>query len=195
MFFSSKAKKLVVVLVLLLLAGSLIAQEDSGEKRGSKRKLESWYHSLTFGLAPLTEAEGNDMDPDMAIGLDFLRFYFRVSDRLIIGPGIYATGLRYTDYNTQLNFYLFSASMQYYFKSVGDGFFLRGDLGFAKGVAMDLDAGDTSSSDMGFGGLIGAGYAIPISRETSLLLYGAFRVCNIEDVQYRDFSIQIGWLW
>lgn len=194
MFYIAKIKKMVVVFMLLLLAGSLVAQDDGEGKRGPRRKLESWYHSFTLGVTPQTEVEGIKIESDVAIALDFLRFYWRTSRHMILGVGIYGTGLRNEATDSQLNFYLYSASMQYYPKSVGDGIFFRADVGIAKGVFVD-SAGDYTASESGLGALIGAGYAIPISRETSLLLYGAYRIYEIEGLQYRDLSFQIGWLW
>lgn len=195
MFNTAQFKKLVVVFMLLLLAGSLLAQEDGDGKRGPRRKLESWYHSLTFGIAPMTEFEGTKIESDTAIALDLLRFYWRTSRNMIIGIGVYGTGLQDTDLNIQTNFYLYSASMQYYLKSVGDGIFLRADFGLAKKVIMEVDSFEVLETTSGIGGLVGAGYALPISRETSLLFYGAYRIFEIEGKQYRDLTFQIGWLW
>ena len=194
MFNTAQLKKLVVVFMLLLLAGSLLAQEDGDGKRGPRRKLESWYHSLTFGITPHTEIEGTKIESDVAVALDILRFYWRTSRHMIIGVGVYGTGLRNESTDSQLNLYLYSASMQYYPKSVGDGIFFRADVGLAKGLIVD-SAGDYIASESGLGALIGAGYALPISRETSLLFYGAYRIYEIEGLQYRDLSFQVGWLW
>ena len=198
--------KIAVVMLMILLVFPVFAMtDDDGDddridqrrprKHMSRRKLESWYHMFTLGIVANSEIDGISFEPDVSVSLDFLRFYFPMSKNLIFGVGINGTGHKNVDSETQLNLYLYSASLQYYFKSIGDGFFLRADVGASKGAIANDDGTLEAASEWGFGFLVGVGYAFPISRETSILFYGTYRSLDIEGIKYNDISFQAGWLW
>ncbi len=185
----------VVLIIAILLTVSGFAQNDETASPDTKRKLESWYHSFTVGYTLYTAVDGIQLETSMAVALDFLRFYFPVSKKMVIGPGVYGTGLTDTSGTMQLYLYLYSVSAQIYFNSIGDGMFLRADAGAARGLITDISGEAMGISDWGYGFLAGAGYALPISQETSLLFYAAYRDYTIQAERYNDVTIQVGWLW
>jgi hypothetical protein len=74
---------------------------------------------------------------------------------------------------------------------IGDGIFLRGDVGIAW-LNVQSSLFGLSSSNAGFGILVGGGYSYPVSNETRItvnLYYGARRV---ESESYGALSINVG---
>jgi len=191
-------------------AVSVFSQERflrSEEKGGSK--LESWYHMLTLGWILDNTSEGMP-GRKLAVAVDILRFYFPLSKKMMLGAGINSAGYTYTyqfvsddvhrdiyDNIVLMYYILYSGSLQYYFKSIGDGFFLRADLGLSKGRKLgEIDTETFNySTKYGFGFLIGCGYALPISRETSVLFMATYRSLKIEGHWVSSIALQTGWLW
>lgn len=189
-------KKLVLFLIVVSLVFFCVGSSFAKDKKiDNGRKIESWYHSFTLGYVQNTKVNEIDQDYEMGVALDFLRFYLPVGNKFMIGAGIFGTGLTFEGSDAQMNLYLYSASMQYYFKSIGDGLFLRGDVGMSRGVITDSSGDALATSDPGMGFLLGAGYALPISSETSILFYAAYRQYEIGGYDYSDLSFNVGWLW
>ena len=161
---------------------------------GPYRILETWYHSLSLGMVANWAIDNMTIRSGVSVAYDILRFYFPLSSKTLFGIGINGTGHANYDSTVQLYLYLYSLSLQYYFQSIGTGFFLRADIGATRGAIFDDYAGTAGVSDWGLGYLAGVGYAIPISRETSLLLFVTYRSLNIESNTFSDLSFQVGWL-
>lgn len=190
-------KKLLLIALLWCPLQAFAAEED-------------WYFYWSFGFADNKYPENLDTVLDalesspgvdrMQGGMDMLGFYWPVQDRLNLGFAISGT---WDSFDTpigdlQYNQYLYAASvMKFFGKEIGDGFFLRGDLGFARAtVTADTIFGsyeDASGTGMGF--LLGVGYAIPVSEESRVML--SFNVSNkdIDGENWSAVSFNIGGLW
>jgi len=163
-----------------------------GETQLDGRKLESWYFMFSLGYIAQNKLEEVSFDTDIKLALD-MRVYLPFSEHALAGAGINFASFQSSDSEIAVNFLLYSLSLEYYFKFIGDGFFLRADLGGAKLV---VTAGEVSAStDWGYGFLIGAGYALPISSESSILIYGTYRALDLDGAAYSDIALQVGCLW
>ena len=158
------------------------------------RKQEAWYHSATLAFVADITLNNNTYHNTVSIGGDFLRFYFRGNNHLLIGPGITYTTV-YDDSETNLEIYFPSISFQYHFSFIGNGFFLRGDLGFGKIIVHNDYDSFYPKGGRGPGFQIGAGYAFPLSSETSLLVFAMRRYFKSDDIPYSDLILHVGWLW
>ena len=179
---------------------------SKNRKSKTKRKIESWYHSLSFGypvISGVNTGDGN-IKKTFALTMDYLRFYWRIghNKKLLAGIGLWGTSFTkeeswYESFNdlgtVQLSLSFFSASAQYYFNEIGNGFFVRADLGTVAGsVLHDLKV--QSSSSLGFGFSAGIGYGIPISHETSLLFQLNYIYYGITP-RFYTINLTLGWLW
>jgi hypothetical protein len=97
----------------------------------------------------------------------------------VLGPSISITADTFsvgTNSLTVLNG-LYGGSVVHYFgPRVGQGMFLRGDIGFASLGLQIQSMGSTSSSssEFGAGGHAGGGYALPISEETRITFQASY---------------------
>lgn len=156
----------------------------------SQNKIESWYTYWGLGYADikygdpldtildqLSEQEGVD---HVSVSVDFLGLYLPSKDRHIYGFVINAFGDRYevggSDF--QISGYTLSFSnMRFLTGTIGNGLFIRADIGGSRFV-VDVD-GDTETSDWGFGYLVGGGLGFNITSGTRLLLNVNYAVRTI----------------
>ena len=94
--------------------------------------------------------------------------------------------------------YLYSYSIHHFFgKNIGDGWFLRGDLGISK-FSLNIDTTTLKYSDdtnTGTGALFGGGYAIPASPEARVL-FGAYLTSRkAEEEQMTSVNFTAGMLF
>lgn len=190
-------KKLLLVMLFVFPLQSFAAEED-------------WYTYWSFGFSDNTYPNELDVLLDTLESLpgvdrtqgaaDMFGFYWPVQDRLNLGFVISGT---WDSFQTpigdmQLNQYLYAASvMKFFGKEIGDGFFVRGDLGFARAVLnVDSSIGSfNSESDTGTGLLLGVGYGIPVSEESRVLLSFNVSSRKIGSDSYSAVSFNIGGLW
>ena len=190
-------KKLLLVVLLLCPLQTFAAQED-------------WYTYWSFGLAEnsypgyldtvlnnLESAPGVDRTQG---AIDMLGFYWPVQDRLNVGFVISGSfdAFQTPVGDMQLNQYLYAASaMKFFGKEIGDGIFLRGDVGFAKAsITTDTIFGTYgSTSDTGLGFLLGVGYGIPVSEESRVLLSLNVSNKDIDGENWSAVTFNIGGLW
>ncbi|MFC1589383.1 hypothetical protein ACFL3P_03830 [Pseudomonadota bacterium] len=171
---------------------------------------EDWYTYWSFGfssnsypgeldaLLDIVEAQPGVDRAEIAI--DMLGFYWPIEEKLILGFVISGTADAFTTPigDMQINQYLYGASiMKFFGKETGDGFFLRGDLGFAKAsITFDDAFGSTTiTSDTGTGILLGVGYGVPVSEESRILFSINVHNNDIEGEGYSAVSLNIGGLW
>lgn len=174
---------------------------------------EKWYAYWSLGLADHNHP--GDWDADFRffesvpganrtqLSLDMFGFYFPLSSERndSLGFVINGTADSVTFANGdvyQLNLYLYGLSyMMFMGQEIGDGFFIRGDAGIAKGIqTVSGQFGDrAASSESGTGFLFGAGYAHPLSANARLL-FGINSVSRkIEDETFGATEFTIGILW
>lgn len=191
----------------------------SGFTSSALAEVESWYTYWALGGASI------DYDPDTnrimeeaesipgvsrtKISLDLLGFYWPLKDnRTMVGFVANATSDSVTDGVTTLTISqnLFGLSgMRFFGSEIGDGLFMRGDVGFANATVKAERTGCNSngcytlsaqdSSDTGFGYLLGIGYGLPISSGTRILLNLNFADRDIEGQHTQTVGFTIGGLW
>ena len=130
--------------------------------------------------------------------IDMFGFYWPINNHSIGGFVISGSFDRlqdnFDDY-FQINQYLYGASGMHFFgEEIGDGFFLRGDIGFSKSSFQSNFLAD-DESDYGSGYLLGVGYGIPISWNTRFLITVTYSNKTIEGDNYASSAITVGGLW
>lgn len=191
------------VFVYLMADVERIAKEPSDTSgTGEGETIESWYLCFAVGYAkpeypgPLQRSLDAvaGMGSHAAVSLDFPGVYFPLQNRhTVIGGVLNGVGDRYevNSQSMQINHYTLGLSVMHFVTAeIGDGLFLRGDIGIAS-LAVDV-SGTTSTSDTGFGVLIGGGYAFPVSSETRILLNLNFASRKVEGDNYGALGINVG---
>lgn len=94
---------------------------------------------------------------------------------------------------------LFGPSVMAFKERIGQGPFLRVDLGFAwHGVRIVAEKSDLEldeTTDMGFGFLIGGGYGHPITPETRIMLNANYALRRVEEENTSSIGIALNGLW
>jgi len=190
-------KKLLLIMLLLCPLQTFAAQED-------------WYTYWSFGFADNSYPGGLDSALDtieswsgvdrMQGAMDIFGFYWPVQDKLNLGFVISGSWDRFETPlgDVQLNQNLYAASvMRFFGKEIGDGLFLRGDLGIAKAtLETDTIFGSfDDESDTGLGFLLGIGYGIPVSEESRVLLSLNVSNKDIDGDSWSAVTFNIGGLW
>ena len=170
----------------------LLAFLTAASSAFSQNKIESWYTYWGLGYADikyedpldtqleqLSEQEGVD---HISVSVDLLGLYLPFRDRHINGFVINAFGDRYeaggTDF--QISGYTLSfSSIRFLTGTIGNGLFVRGDIGGSRFV-VDVD-GNKETSDRGFGFLVGGGFGFNITSGTRLLLNANYAVRKISN--------------
>lgn len=170
--------------------------------------VENWYTYWGLGFSnhtyeePLDSLIKNvDSLPGVArsqMAYDLLGFYWPLQNgKTSAGFVISGTSDRLDDSwsYVQINQYLYAGSVMHFFgKEIGDGFFVRGDLGFSKAVVSTSNSNPVGS-DTGNGILLGIGYGIPVSEESRVLISLTASTNTIEGHEYNSTAIRIGGLW
>lgn len=165
----------------------------------AQNKLKSWYtyrglgyvdvqypDEIEFFLGILKYFPAVEQSP---VGFD-LGFYWPKRERTILGGIINARGNRYeiTNQHMQINGYLYSFSAMHYLQNrIDQGLFTRGDFG-ASPMVMQASDEETTASDLGFGGLIGGGYSLPITNATQILFNTNYSLHSVEGESYGVFG-------
>ncbi len=172
----------------------------------TKNRLESFYTNWGLGFPfvqypdelkqTIEQAEEAGFS-NAAIMLDLLGFYFPIGEKIILGTALNVWGDRYTLDDTffQLTSYTIGASTMVFLQDrIGEGFFIRGDVGGAR-LVLDLSDADDITSDWGLGFRIGGGYGIPVSRETRILLHLNYSRRSLDDDILSNFNISLSGLF
>jgi hypothetical protein len=181
--------------------------ERAAVAQSANGAVESWYMYWGLGYASPSYPSGMQALIDgvkaedglvhTPLSLDMFGFYWPIAARTTIA-GIVVGGVadRY-DYeggSVQLNQLLISGSVMHFFGEVpGDGVFLRGDAGYA--VLSQIMPGWNPEDKNGIGFHAGAGYGIPVSDETRILLHGGYTYRAISGDGYDTFSMNVGVLF
>lgn len=193
-------KGLLAAVCVFLLMGAV---QDSY----SKNRLESWYTYWGIGYTGLSYPSELDQVLDLlkdlpgvthtSLALDVLGFYWPKGERTILGAIVNGWSDRYDVEGSyvQINGYLYSFSMMYFLNNlIGQGLFVRGDAGFARMVVQGSGL-DATSSDWGYGLLLGGGIGIPISSGTRLLIQVNYSFRKVEGETYGSMQISLGGLF
>lgn len=172
----------------------------------TRNRLESWYTNWGLGypiiqypdeLAAVLDALKDIGVSNTAIMLDLLGFYFPIGEKVIIGSNVNAWGDRYESNgeSIQINAFTFGGSAMFFLQErIGQGIFLRGDLGLAR-LVLNGSGTEAEASDLGVGFLIGGGYGIPVSRETRILIHLNYSIRSIESETYNNLGISVSGLF
>ncbi len=172
----------------------------------TRNRLESWYTNWGLGypviqypdeLGAVLDALKDIGVSNTAVMLDLLGFYFPIGEKVIIGSNLNAWGDRYESNgeSIQISAYTFGGSAMFFLQErIGDGVFLRSDLGLSR-LVLASSGIDTESSAVGVGFLIGGGYGIPVSRETRILIHLNYSIRSIESETYSNLGISVSGLF
>lgn len=174
----------------------------------SENKLESWYTYWGLGYAgvsyPDELQEAIDILKDLpgvtnaSISLDILGFYWPMGEQTILGGIINGFGDRYEvdGMDIQLNGYIYGFSAMHFVQNrIGQGLFLRSDIGPARMMITSSSQNTSESSDWGFGFAAGLGYGFSITPGTRLLLNAKYAIRQVEGESYTNFEISVGGLF
>jgi len=169
---------------------------------------ESWYTYWGLGTGWLWYPEKKQKTIDSIkknknidntrLSEDIFGLYFpypKISEKILLGFIINANSDNFERTHKWLHLYFltYSASLMYFIKSVGNGFFVRLDLGPANGISYKYKS--FRSSNIGLGSLLGMGVSIPIAGGTSIII--SLTVSNrlIESSNYQALNISLGGLF
>lgn len=180
----------------------------------AQAQLESWYSYWGMGLSSndypsnvetiISRLENSPGGERSTIGIDALGFYVPVSNYSMLGV-VASISRDFVETNDEgvkisytLNQFLYGVSGKTFFgREIGDGFFLRGDLGFATARETEEVTGqpDSGGSASGFGALFGLGYGIPISPQCRILMGITVSQHRLDGESFRTMRAIIGGLW
>jgi hypothetical protein len=194
------SKRLIVLSLLVWLAAT---------SRLAMAEVESWYTYWGLGFAGHTYEEpldsliqAVDSQPGVSrsqVAYDLLGFYWPLRNgKTMAGFVLSGTSDRLEDAfgnYAQINQNLYGGSVMHFFgREIGDGFFLRGDLGLAK-ATVDSTFTNPVNSDTGTGVLLGLGYGIAVSEQSRVLITLTASSNHIEGHDYASTALRIGGLW
>lgn len=173
---------------------------------------ESWYTLWGLGFSsnsydPSTQetvtSSTTGMIRSVQLSIDMLGFYWPINDHHTM-HGIIVAGQSdnyrhiLTNNIFSINSYLYAYSIQHFYgTNIGDGWFLRGEIGLAKMIITSSNNGTTYSgiTDSGTGIDLGGGYAWPTSKETRFLLTGYYAYKSINSGKQNSVALSAGLLF
>jgi len=167
---------------------------------------EDWYAYWAIGAAE-HDYPGNlgaaldqlAADPNVERvtgGIDMLGFYWPTSINGITGVVVSGSFDSFTGpgLDAQVNQYLYAISnMTFFGREIGDGLYLRAEVGMA--AITVTDRFDIVTSETGYGYLLGVGYGIPVSEESRILLNMNFSDKQVGGDSWRSVTFNVGGLW
>lgn len=192
----------VLVLAMIFTVQNVHAEDESSESSGGNKD-ESWYWQFGFGGGTInydndTKKVLEDLDLDGGTKINFnLGFYWPLSGhRTMLGVATTAVNHANKKGDADISFMQSSLcfSMQHFLMSnIGDGLFLRGDLGFGR-FTTTAESGSTTisdSSESGLAFLVGTGYSIPLSDETRLPIGVSYFRLNVNDSYANNILVNV----
>jgi len=173
---------------------------------------ESWYSYWGLGASKISYDDDTQKSADelkalpgvehMSLAFDLLGFYFPIHNHNLILGGVINIALDNYEVNTGVELditqttYSFSL-MKFFGQNVGDGIFLRSDVGLAKFDATVKGNGVTAtgSSDTGIGLLIGGGYAVPVSDGARVLFNLNYAYRKVKSDKVGTTALTVGILF
>ncbi len=215
----NQASKSRLITVLLLLVISVSAQAELEpwytfwslgiSDHSNEAALESFIDDARNMPGSFTHGE---------VATDTFGFYWPLHDNILVGfvlsgtseilssldtdePdnwGEFFTGFPYvdgaSDYLVVRQTLYAASAMRFYGDEPGDGFFLRGDAGVAT-LEIETELPSPIKDDTGYGLLVGAGYGIPVSGESRLLIGITCSYNEIGGHRYKATALRISGLW
>jgi hypothetical protein len=213
-------KLLVLCISVLIISANVFAADappaptpakPEASTTGLKSKNESWYTlwgagyagtSYTGDLKTVVDSLNSSSSLTHAsLGMDILGFYWPINNHQTMIGGVMNAAVdswTVTGAELSLNQYQMSFSAQHFFgANIGDGIFVRGDIGptylnvTATGSGLNLSA----DSKAGFGALAGVGYALPVWEETRVLFNLNYAFRRVEGSRMGAFGLSVGFLF
>ena len=173
--------------------------------------LESWYTYWGLGYANNTYPDElqavrydlNDLSgvDHFALALDTFGFYWPRGDGTLVGGIVNGSADVYESSDIELmtlyNFLYAFSTMHFLTREIGQGLFVRADLGLARQSA-EIDIGVAeieATSDWGTGFLLGVGYGIPVTSGTRLLINANVSFRRVEGDRYTSAGITLNGLF
>ena len=170
---------------------------------------ETWYTYWGVGLS--NNHYGDEIDDlldyiDSQPGVsrtefstDLFGFYWPIYDQKTMLGFVVNSGhdeISFYGESLTISHHLYSLSTMHFFgREIGDGLFLRADLGLAK-ASLDTTLDNTLLvSETGTGALFGLGYGIPISEGSRVLLGVNYTVRKIDGETISSTMFNVGLLW
>ena len=188
----------------------------SGPAHARDNQLESWYTYWGLGyvnnsypgelqdvLDEIDDLPGGDVD-HLALALDIFGFYWPRGDRTLVGGIVngsvdtYEVSLFGEDLEIDIYNYLYGMSAMHFLShEIGQGPFVRVDLGLARHVveAEALGEEDEEATDWGTGILLGGGYGFPVTSGTRLLVNANFALRRVEGEQTSSLVLSLNGLF
>lgn len=190
--------RIILLLLLAFLQGSPVASNE----------LESWYTYWGGGWSNVTYPEEleNALDwldaqpgtSNLTINLDLLGLYWPLSEHQIVGFVSNGFGDRYEVENEwmQINGFTYAISTMHFLQSrIGQGPFVRLDVGPALHVIQSSVSDRDETSDWGLGVLGGVGYGLPVTSGTRLLFQVNYGLRRIEGDNIGALNLTLGGMW
>lgn len=175
------------------------------ENQEPQNRVESWYlyFALGYGKAHYPDPLQRAVDQlgsiagvsQGGISIEIPGVYWPLrNNQTILGGSLNGIADRYeaSGNSIQINQYLLSFSALHFLTGeVGDGIFIRGDAGMAW-LSVQSSLAGSSSSNTGFGILVGSGYSFPVSNETRITVNLNYTAQWVESETYGALSINVG---
>ena len=170
-----------------------------------ENRQENWYAYWGLGTSRVTwPGEFNDVIEllDARPGVsrtqksaDMLGFYKPINPNTMVGfiTNAALDALEVEGQSMQVSLCTYAASAQYFPEEIGKGVFGRVDIGPAI-ANLEID-GESENSEVGFGYLVGGGYAHPITDGTRLALNVNYAIRRIEGESWKTLGISLGGLF
>lgn len=171
---------------------------DANLKVEGRKYYSYWGVGFSQEAIPQIAASSKDGVAKGSVSADLLGFYWPVGDPHMV-IGIISNGALDANQLSAAEFdvtrFSTSGSVLYFPQGgVGDGLFLRGDLGLSGNRLQTLN-GDSVTTKLGVGLLLGLGYAVPIANGTTLMLGGTVNVRRVGSENYGGLGLTVGTLF
>jgi len=199
-------RRLILLACLAVLFVLPVSAQDLNIVNGNK--LESWYTywGLGYGTSQYPNGLQNFLDwledqdgvSRTEIAIDMFGFYFPINEHhTAVGfviDGV-ADAFEVEGETFQINQYIYAASAMHFFnETIGKGFFVRGDLGFAY-LNVESSFAEPATSDSGIGLLIGVGYGFNLGAGTRCMLNLNYSYRGVEGDTYTAIGITAGFMF
>lgn len=179
------------------------ARNAQPARNSERNRVESWYTNWGLGYPFIQYPDADrailddlkDLGADnVSLTLELLGFYFPIGTQTIVGTAVNAWGDVYTIAGEDLSITALTVGgsiMHFLQNNIGDGLFIRADIGPSRLVLDSSLSGDATTSKWGLGVLAGGGYGIPVSRETRILFHLNYSIRRIEGETYGNLGVGV----
>lgn len=191
----------------LYIAAVFLAVFLANQCEGAESKLENWYTYWGIGAVNLSYPEEledvlNFLEDlpgvrRFAVSMDIFGFYWPIQDQYLLGGVINGFGdvIEANSEDFTVTGTIYGLSL-YYFpqRHIGQGFFIRSDVGPAF-MSYTSDSFGDETSELGLGGLVGAGWCQPITSGTRLTFQINGSLRRVEGDSYGALNFTLGGLF